>query len=146
MENKNINSSCCYTRKVYYYETDRMQIVHHSNYIRMFEEARVWFFDKLCLNYCSLEKMGLWLPLTDAHANYRSFLKYDERFYISVKLDSYNGCRMKISYVVYKEDGSVAADGYTDHCFTDPEMKILRIAKKYPEIHEKLRKSLDISE
>ena len=29
-----------YTHKVQYYETDQMQIVHHSNYIRWFEEAR----------------------------------------------------------------------------------------------------------
>ena len=30
-----------YSRRVYYYETDKMGIVHHSNYIRWFEEARV---------------------------------------------------------------------------------------------------------
>lgn len=26
--------------KIQYYETDQMQIAHHSNYIRWFEEAR----------------------------------------------------------------------------------------------------------
>ena len=30
-----------YDHKVQYYETDGMGIVHHSNYIRWFEEARV---------------------------------------------------------------------------------------------------------
>ena len=30
-----------YEHKVQYYETDGMGIVHHSNYIRWFEEARV---------------------------------------------------------------------------------------------------------
>ena len=30
-----------YIHKVQYYETDKMAIVHHSNYIRWFEEARV---------------------------------------------------------------------------------------------------------
>ena len=29
-----------YDRSVYYYETDRMQIVHHSNYIRWIEDAK----------------------------------------------------------------------------------------------------------
>ena len=29
-----------YMHEVQYYETDAMQIVHHSNYIRWFEEAR----------------------------------------------------------------------------------------------------------
>ncbi len=33
----------CYTHKVQYYETDMMQIVHHSNYIRWMEEGRLEF-------------------------------------------------------------------------------------------------------
>ena len=32
-----------YRRRVQYYETDQMGIVHHSNYIRWFEEARTAF-------------------------------------------------------------------------------------------------------
>ena len=35
-----------YTRKVAYYETDQMGIVHHSNYIRWFEEARIDFLSQ----------------------------------------------------------------------------------------------------
>ena len=31
-----------YKHKVQYYETDQMAVVHHSNYIRWFEEA--WSF------------------------------------------------------------------------------------------------------
>ena len=30
-----------FERKANYYETDQMGIVHHSNYIRWFEEARL---------------------------------------------------------------------------------------------------------
>ena len=30
-----------YTRRVFYYETDKMAIVHNSNYLRIFEEARL---------------------------------------------------------------------------------------------------------
>lgn len=33
-------------RRVNYYETDQMAIVHHSNYIRWFEEARIiWLIE-----------------------------------------------------------------------------------------------------
>ena len=35
-----------YRHVVQYYETDRMGIVHHSNYIRWMEEARVDFLDR----------------------------------------------------------------------------------------------------
>ena len=32
-----------YERTINYYETDKMGVVHHSNYIRFFEEARCQF-------------------------------------------------------------------------------------------------------
>ena len=38
-----------YEKKINYYETDRMGITHHSNYIRFAEEARVDILDKIGL-------------------------------------------------------------------------------------------------
>ena len=35
-----------YEHKVQYYETDKMGVVHHSNYIRWFEECRTDVMDK----------------------------------------------------------------------------------------------------
>lgn len=35
-----------YERTAHYYETDRMGIIHHSNYIRWFEETRIHYLDK----------------------------------------------------------------------------------------------------
>ena len=40
--------------KVQYYETDGMGIVHHSNYIRWFEEARVDLLEQLGFGYRDL--------------------------------------------------------------------------------------------
>ena len=37
--------------KVQYYETDQMQIVHHSNYIRWFEEARTYLLEEMAFGY-----------------------------------------------------------------------------------------------
>lgn len=44
-----------YDRSVYYYETDRMQIVHHSNYIRWIEEARLDWMTQIGWDYKSVE-------------------------------------------------------------------------------------------
>jgi len=38
-----------YYRQAKYYETDQMAVVHHSNYIRWFEEARVDYLEKIGL-------------------------------------------------------------------------------------------------
>ena len=48
-----------YIHKVQYYETDRMQITHHSNYIRIMEEARMDFLSQIGWGYENLEKEGI---------------------------------------------------------------------------------------
>lgn len=40
-----------YRHRVQYYETDQMKVVHHSNYIRWFEEARTDFLEKSGFSY-----------------------------------------------------------------------------------------------
>lgn len=40
-----------YQHKVQYYETDKMGITHHSNYIRFLEEARIDFLEKIGYGY-----------------------------------------------------------------------------------------------
>ena len=48
--------------KVQYYETDIMQIVHHSNYIRWFEEARIYLMDEIGFSYFQMEDEGIIVP------------------------------------------------------------------------------------
>ena len=47
-----------YEHKVHYYETDKMGVVHHSNYIRWMEEARVDMMEKSGFGYKRLEEEG----------------------------------------------------------------------------------------
>ena len=45
-----------YIHKVQYYETDKMGITHHSNYIRWMEEARINYLEQNGWPYDKLEK------------------------------------------------------------------------------------------
>ena len=47
--------SFSYTRKINYYETDKMGVVHHSNYIRFLEEARCRWLEELNISMEKLE-------------------------------------------------------------------------------------------
>lgn len=47
-----------YVRKVQYYETDRMGIVHHSNYIRWMEEARTDVLEQIDFLMTRLRERG----------------------------------------------------------------------------------------
>ena len=52
--------------KVRYYETDQMGFVHHSNYLKYFEMARIEWFDSLGIRYDELEKKIFGYPLFNA--------------------------------------------------------------------------------
>ncbi len=55
-----------YERTAHYYETDRMGIIHHSNYIRWFEETRIHYLDKAGYPYSEMEKDGVMIPVLSA--------------------------------------------------------------------------------
>ena len=45
-----------FERRINYYETDRMGIVHHSNYIRYLEEARSFWLREIGIPFETLEE------------------------------------------------------------------------------------------
>ena len=55
-----------YLHKTQYYETDQMGVVHHSNYIRWFEEARTDLLERAGLGYNKMEKLGIAVPVLSA--------------------------------------------------------------------------------
>ena len=49
----------CYRRKAQYHETDQMGVIHHANYVKWMEEARVAYLDALGFGYVDIERAGL---------------------------------------------------------------------------------------
>ena len=52
-----------YRRKALYYETDQMKIVHHSNYIRWFEEVRTEYLESRGFPYAKMDELGVMIPV-----------------------------------------------------------------------------------
>lgn len=129
-----------YYRRINYYETDKMGIVHHSNYIRFLEEARIDYLKKEGLDYWSMEKMGIIIPVTFVRCRYLIPLCFDDEIEISTKLTKYDGIKMELSYEIRKkEDGSLCTTGETGHCFLNDERKPIRMKREYPELFAKLK-------
>ena len=75
-----------YIHRVHYYETDRMGITHHSNYIRMMEEARVDFMEQLGWPYAKMEELGVMSPVTAVNLKYHAPTTFDDRIGIAVRV------------------------------------------------------------
>ena len=72
-----------YKHLVQYYETDQMGIVHHSNYIRWFEEARSFLLEENGFGYKKMEESGIISPVLSVNARYKSMTHYLSLIHIS---------------------------------------------------------------
>lgn len=140
-DEKSMTNNMIYEHKIQYYETDQMKIVHHSNYIRWFEEARVFVLEAYDMGYDKLEALGIVSPVLAASAEYKSMSRFGESVCIEVRLLNYNGIKFSLAYTVRdKENGVVRCTGETRHCFLDEQGKPLYLKRSHPEIHEMFEK------
>ena len=66
--------------KVRYSETDQMGFVHHSNYLKYFELARLDWLSKLGISYKKIEENGILFPVIYSEIKYLFPLKFDDLF------------------------------------------------------------------
>ncbi len=135
MDHKN-EISGGYEHKVQYYETDQMGIVHHSNYIRWFEEARTDLMDRLGFGYDKMEECGILMPVLSVSAEYKHPAKYGETVRILASVTEFTGVKLTVRYVV--EDavsGEKKVLGETRHGFVSRSMGMVRLKRDYPELY-----------
>ena len=133
-----------YSREVYYYETDRMDCVHHSNYIRWFEEARVHFMREMGFPYDKLEASGIVSPVLHAEADYRAMCRFGEQVEIAAGIESYTGTRIGFFYAVTdKATGALRCQGRTFHCFINETGRPVSLRKANPAYDARVRELLE---
>ena len=133
-----------FERKINYYETDRMGVVHHSNYIRFLEEARCSWLDKIGIPFSVLEENGITIPVLGVNVSYKYHVTFDDTIIIHVFVKEYNGVRMTIGYnVTDKKTGKTVLTGETKHCFTNRELRPVNLKKYKPEFSKKFEDLLD---
>ena len=89
-----------YEREINYYETDKMGIAHHSNYIRYLEEARCRWLEHLGISMEKLEEMGFTIPTLEVNCQYKNHVTSGDVIIIKPIITEYNGVRMTVSYKV----------------------------------------------
>lgn len=120
-----------YLHKVQYYETDQMGVVHHSNYIRWFEEARVDYMEQIGADYASMERDGYISPVVSINCNYKTMTRFGESVYIITKLETFGSAKFKIAYkVIDSATQEVRVVGESNHCFINKDGKILSLKKE----------------
>ena len=119
-----------YKHYVQYYETDKMGVTHHSNYIRFMEEARVDFFKNIGFDYFEFEKCGIVSPVVGLNnIKFKRPSTAGDTLEIEVSVKAMTTVIFTIQYVMKKED-TVVFTGESDHCLLSNEGKIVPLSDK----------------
>ena len=124
-----------YEHKVQYYETDKMSITHHSNYVRWMEEARVDFLSKIGWDFDKIEESGVASPVISIDVKYKGSTTFPEIITIYVKVLVLKGVRLTIGYEMKNSEGKVVCEAKSEHCFVNMEGRPIRIEKDCPEFY-----------
>ena len=126
-----------YIHTVHYYETDKMQVTHHSNYIRFMEEARIDFMEQLGYGFEKMEAEGIASPVMSVTCNYRRPTTFPDKIVITLHVEELAHFKMRFGYTM-KVDETVVCTASSQHCFLR-EGRPISLEESLPEFFEILK-------
>ncbi|MBP5154585.1 MAG: acyl-CoA thioesterase [Lachnospiraceae bacterium] len=128
-----------YRHTVQYYETDKMGVVHHSNYIRWMEEARVDFLRQIGWELSRLEALGVGSPVTALECRFRRPAVFAEDIFITVCVRQFGGVRIQLGYTMLNSAGETVCEAQSEHCFLHTDGSLVRLQRELPEFSSVLK-------
>ena len=117
--------------RVKFFDTDTMGVVHHSNYIRMFETGRVEFLRQLDLTLTEMMNDGILFPIVDIGAKFHAPAKFDDELEITTTAEALTRAKMKFNYVIRRRgEEKILVEGTSTNVFTC-DGKICRLPEKF---------------
>ena len=115
--------------RVGFFETDAMGIVHHSNYLRFFENARVVWLETHDKSYPEWIEMDLHFAVTHAQLDYRQSARFDDILEVTTWLEWVRGASLAMAYTIVC-GSTLLVTGRTEHASINGGGKVRRIPKE----------------
>ena len=123
-----------FSRKANYHETDKMGIIHHSNYIKWMEEARIAYMESLGYGFDKVEEKGIVSPVAGISITYKTPVLFNEVVDIQITLTRYSGVVQEVSYTFVKHNtGELCATATSKHCYLK-DGKVVNLKHEIPEL------------
>ncbi len=128
---------------VRYAETDKMGIVHHSNYPVWYEVGRSDFIKMFGTSYTEMEENGIMTPLLNLSCRFKQPALYEDELIIRTWVQTITAARIVFTYTVRRieKDGSETELGYgsTEHGFVDSKtFRPCSIKKRMPQLYDSI--------
>jgi acyl-CoA thioester hydrolase len=117
-----------------------MGVIHHANYIRWFEEARVDFLDQIGFSYGRAREAGVDFAVLGVLCEYKSMTRFQETIEIRIGIGVLTPTRMTVTYrVTDAATGALRVTGESRHCFVRREgLRPVSLQKVVPAPYEAL--------
>ena len=106
---------------VRYGETDQMGVVHHSNYLRYFEVARLEWLTQLGVSYNKMEEEGVMMPVISAQIDYKTPARFEDQLRIKIHLKEIPLVKMTFIYEVVNQNQELVCTATTVLAFMNAE-------------------------
>ena len=106
--------SCEIEIRVPYCDVDQMGCVHHTNYLKYFEQGRTELLRKSGWAYRDLEASGIYFVVTKALCHYHSPARYDDLLILTTSVKRVTLARIDHHYELRrKSEGLLLSTGQT---------------------------------
>jgi len=109
---------------VRYHETDQMHFVHHSNYLKYFELARLEWLSNLQISYAEMESRGILMPVVNASLKYIKPLVFGDNFSVTVILKKEPKVTLEFDYKILNQNKELISTGNTLLAFLSSDKKL----------------------
>ena len=98
-----------------------MGFVHHSNYLKYFELARIEWLNTVEFSYKRLENNGVIMPVIDAEIFFKSPAFFDDLLSVELSLHEMPKVKVKLKYLITNDSGKEVANGSTTLAFLNSQ-------------------------
>lgn len=126
--------------RVRYYETDAQGFVHHANYFKYFELARVEQLLALGHDYADLERNGVILVVNKIACKYHRPCRFGDTLRLQIKTVRARAARIDHEYKVYR-GGELLAEGESTLACIDREGRVQRLPEFLVEVPDEAGRS-----
>ena len=121
--------------RVRYAETDKMGIVHHSNYLIWFESGRSELCRARGFSYKEMEENdNALMVVAESYCRYKSPAYYEDVLMVRTRVAEIRSRAIRFIYEIFRpSDGALLAEGETLHLVTDQNKKVRQIPEIYKE-------------
>ncbi|MBO4511704.1 MAG: acyl-CoA thioesterase [Victivallales bacterium] len=111
--------SCEIRHRLLFSEADPLVIGWHGRFPQFFEMCHTELMRSIGLTYEIYRRNDIGAPIVQLHTDFYAPLDLDELFTVRAELVWSGGARLNVNYEVTKENGQLAATGYTVQMFFD---------------------------